>query len=204
MGTCLGVLACTRLTGGQTCARMHARTLFHVHLGTLRHTRTYRERDEGLGTSKEVGDSSQNPEPEEQIFRTQNRKNPGQEEPTKKGGVEMAYTGSLDNHLLHARGLVMGCVRGAVHVAEVHAKPSVPARALWMRGLRRREQVGAATEAELEDKKLRIEDAKNATFAAVEEGIVPGAAPSSCRPPFSLSAIVPPLPTPPICSPASP
>lgn len=35
-------------------------------------------------------------------------------------------------------------------------------------------QVGAATESELEDKKLRVEDAKNATFAAVEEGIVPG------------------------------
>jgi chaperonin GroEL (HSP60 family) len=35
-------------------------------------------------------------------------------------------------------------------------------------------QVGASTEAELEDRKLRIEDAKNATFAAVEEGIVPG------------------------------
>ncbi|GAB4818835.1 hypothetical protein N2152v2_005881 [Parachlorella kessleri] len=35
-------------------------------------------------------------------------------------------------------------------------------------------KVGAATETELEDKKLRIEDAKNATFAAVEEGIVPG------------------------------
>jgi chaperonin GroEL (HSP60 family) len=34
--------------------------------------------------------------------------------------------------------------------------------------------VGAATEAELEDRKLRVEDAKNATFAAVEEGIVPG------------------------------
>jgi len=34
--------------------------------------------------------------------------------------------------------------------------------------------VGAATETELEDRKLRIEDAKNATFAAVEEGIVPG------------------------------
>jgi len=34
--------------------------------------------------------------------------------------------------------------------------------------------VGAATEAELEDRKLRIEDAKNATFAAVEEGVVPG------------------------------
>ena len=35
-------------------------------------------------------------------------------------------------------------------------------------------QVGAATEVELEDRQLRIEDAKNATFAAVEEGIVPG------------------------------
>lgn len=35
-------------------------------------------------------------------------------------------------------------------------------------------QVGAATEAELEDKKLRVEDAKNATFAAMDEGIAPG------------------------------
>ena len=35
-------------------------------------------------------------------------------------------------------------------------------------------KVGAATETELEDRKLRIEDAKNATFAAVEEGVVPG------------------------------
>merc|ERR1712113_1084669 len=35
-------------------------------------------------------------------------------------------------------------------------------------------KVGGFTEAELEDRKLRIEDAKNATFAAVEEGIVPG------------------------------
>ena len=34
--------------------------------------------------------------------------------------------------------------------------------------------MGASTETELEDKKLRIEDAKNATFAAVEEGVVPG------------------------------
>lgn len=34
--------------------------------------------------------------------------------------------------------------------------------------------VGAATETELEDRKLRVEDAKNATFAAIEEGIVPG------------------------------
>ncbi|XP_050234673.1 chaperonin 60 subunit alpha 2, chloroplastic isoform X2 [Mercurialis annua] len=35
-------------------------------------------------------------------------------------------------------------------------------------------KVGAHTETELEDKKLRIEDAKNATFAAMDEGIVPG------------------------------
>ena len=35
-------------------------------------------------------------------------------------------------------------------------------------------KVGANNETELEDRKLRIEDAKNATFAAAEEGIVPG------------------------------
>ena len=35
-------------------------------------------------------------------------------------------------------------------------------------------QVGAATETELQEKKLRIEDALNATKAAVEEGIVAG------------------------------
>ena len=35
-------------------------------------------------------------------------------------------------------------------------------------------KVGAATEVELKEKKLRIEDALNATRAAVAEGIVPG------------------------------
>lgn len=34
--------------------------------------------------------------------------------------------------------------------------------------------VGAHTEMELEDRKLRIEDAKNATYVAMDEGIVPG------------------------------
>jgi chaperonin GroEL len=34
--------------------------------------------------------------------------------------------------------------------------------------------VGAATETEMKDRKLRLEDAINATKAAVEEGIVPG------------------------------
>ena len=35
-------------------------------------------------------------------------------------------------------------------------------------------RVGAVTETEMRDKKLRLEDAINATRAAVEEGIVPG------------------------------
>ena len=35
-------------------------------------------------------------------------------------------------------------------------------------------RVGAATEVEMKEKKLRIEDALNATKAAVEEGIVAG------------------------------
>ena len=34
--------------------------------------------------------------------------------------------------------------------------------------------VGAATESEMKEKKARVEDALNATRAAVEEGIVPG------------------------------
>jgi len=34
--------------------------------------------------------------------------------------------------------------------------------------------VGAATESEMNEKKDRVEDALNATRAAVEEGIVPG------------------------------
>jgi chaperonin GroEL len=35
-------------------------------------------------------------------------------------------------------------------------------------------KVGAATETELKERKLRVEDAMNATRAAVQEGIVPG------------------------------
>jgi len=35
-------------------------------------------------------------------------------------------------------------------------------------------KVGGFTEVEVEDRKLRVEDAKNATFSAVQEGIVPG------------------------------
>ena len=38
-------------------------------------------------------------------------------------------------------------------------------------------KVGAATETEMKERKLRIEDALNATKAAVEEGIVPGGGP---------------------------
>nr|XP_017239377.1 PREDICTED: ruBisCO large subunit-binding protein subunit alpha, chloroplastic-like [Daucus carota subsp. sativus] len=50
-------------------------------------------------------------------------------------------------------------------------------------------KVGAATETELEDRKLRIEDAKNATFSAIEEGIVPG----GCAALVHLSEYVPPI-----------
>ena len=35
-------------------------------------------------------------------------------------------------------------------------------------------KVGALTETEMKEKKLRLEDAINATRAAIEEGIVPG------------------------------
>lgn len=43
-------------------------------------------------------------------------------------------------------------------------------------------KVGAATETELKEMKLRIEDALNATRAAVEEGIVAGKVrASSCQ-----------------------
>ncbi len=42
-------------------------------------------------------------------------------------------------------------------------------------------KVGAATETELKEKKLRIEDALNATKAAVEEGIVPGGGVALCN-----------------------
>lgn len=42
-------------------------------------------------------------------------------------------------------------------------------------------KVGAATETELKERKLRIEDALNATKAAVEEGIVPGGGVALCN-----------------------
>lgn len=47
-------------------------------------------------------------------------------------------------------------------------------------------QVGAATEVEMKEKKLRIEDALHATRAAVEEGIVPGGGTAYIR---SISAV---------------
>ncbi len=42
-------------------------------------------------------------------------------------------------------------------------------------------QVGAATESEMKESKMRIEDALNATRAAVEEGIVPGGGVALCN-----------------------
>jgi chaperonin GroEL (HSP60 family) len=46
-------------------------------------------------------------------------------------------------------------------------------------------KVGAATETELKDRKLRIEDALSATKAAVDEGIVPGGGAPCCTWPAS-------------------
>lgn len=51
-------------------------------------------------------------------------------------------------------------------------------------------QVGAQTETELKEKKLRVEDALNATKAAVEEGIVVGGGCTLLRLASKVSAIV--------------
>jgi len=51
-------------------------------------------------------------------------------------------------------------------------------------------KVGAATEVEMKEKKLRIEDALNATRAAVEEGIVAGGGTSYVRASSALDALV--------------
>ena len=51
-------------------------------------------------------------------------------------------------------------------------------------------KVGAATETELKERKLRIEDALNATKAAVEEGIVPGGGVALCNAIPAVSAYV--------------
>ncbi|MGZ3654510.1 MAG: chaperonin GroEL [Bdellovibrionota bacterium] len=50
-------------------------------------------------------------------------------------------------------------------------------------------QVGAATEVEMKEKKQRVEDAYNATKAAVEEGIVPGGGIALLRASLVLAAI---------------
>ena len=50
-------------------------------------------------------------------------------------------------------------------------------------------QVGAATEVEMKEKKARVEDALNATRAAVEEGIVPGGGVALVRAQKALDAL---------------
>jgi chaperonin GroEL len=54
-------------------------------------------------------------------------------------------------------------------------------------------KVGAATETELKERKLRVEDALHATRAAVEEGIVPGGGVALLRARTALNALI--LPT---------
>jgi len=50
-------------------------------------------------------------------------------------------------------------------------------------------KVGAATETEMKEKKARVEDALNATRAAVEEGIVPGGGVAFIRAQSALDAL---------------
>nr|KAJ0217629.1 hypothetical protein LSAT_V11C300153610 [Lactuca sativa] len=52
-------------------------------------------------------------------------------------------------------------------IAKLSGGVSIIKKEFWL-------SVGAHTEMELEDRKLRIEDAKNATYVAMDEGIVPG------------------------------
>jgi chaperonin GroEL len=52
-------------------------------------------------------------------------------------------------------------------------------------------KVGAATETELKERKLRVEDALHATRAAVEEGIVPGGGVALLRARRALAALAP-------------
>jgi chaperonin GroEL len=56
-------------------------------------------------------------------------------------------------------------------------------------------KVGAATEAEMKEKKARVEDALHATRAAVEEGIVPGGGVALIRAQKALDALEGKLPT---------
>ena len=50
-------------------------------------------------------------------------------------------------------------------------------------------KVGAATEVELKEKKARVEDALNATRAAVEEGVVPGGGVAYIRAASAIEAL---------------
>ncbi|XP_060971758.1 chaperonin 60 subunit alpha 1, chloroplastic-like [Cannabis sativa] len=63
-----------------------------------------------------------------------------------------------------------GLGTGALHRAARVIIHNLETRSMYWGG----GSVGAHTEIELEDRKLRIEDAKNATFAAMDEGVVPG------------------------------
>mgnify|MGYP005655856737 FL=1 len=66
-------------------------------------------------------------------------------------------------------------LRKQVHVADTgYEKEKLQDRIAKLSGGIAVIRVGAVTETEMKDKKLRLEDAINATRAAVEEGIVPG------------------------------
>lgn len=91
------------------------------------------------------------------------------------GGVAVIKVRAAQRELLCVHSFRVDLLAGPAGTAGPQAaRASTPVAVECMCTLGFPFQVGAATEAELEDRKLRIEDAKNATFAAVEEGIVPG------------------------------
>ena len=80
--------------------------------------------------------------------------------------------GAGDPDAIHAR---VGQIRAAIEVTTSDFdREKLQERLAKLAGGVAVIKVGAATEAEMKEKKLRIEDALNATRAAVEEGIVAG------------------------------
>ena len=80
--------------------------------------------------------------------------------------------GAGDPEAIHAR---VGQIRAAIEVSTSDFdREKLQERLAKLAGGVAVIKVGAATEAEMKEKKLRIEDALNATRAAVEEGIVAG------------------------------
>merc|ERR1712218_136333 len=72
-------------------------------------------------------------------------------------------------------------IRSQMDTSSKYAKEQLQKRLAKLVGGVALIKVGATTETELKDKKLRLEDAINATRAAIDEGIVPGGGTALCH-----------------------